>query len=194
MNILANPVQEDGLSAMGPSGPERPRFLGEMSTGGWTPALFRPLSAHLHCYFLQLLEVLQSLTKQLNILSPVKLQSCLLGLSQLPWTPISAGALLPGPWGGGAGRAAPNGGRRPWDRGWPAWYLSSLKNAPVKMYVTPDLATIFPLLLSLPSHCCRRGWLWGLRRGKGVWGLTVWQHSGKRETKCRASWWSLQWR
>lgn len=43
------------------------------------------------------------LTQQLNLLSPVKLQSCLLGLSQSQWTPISAGALLPGPWGGGAG-------------------------------------------------------------------------------------------
>lgn len=44
-----------------------------------------------------------SLTKQLNLLSLVKLQSYLLGLSQLQWTPVSAGLLLPGPWGGGAG-------------------------------------------------------------------------------------------
>ena len=43
------------------------------------------------------------LTQQLNLPSPVKLQPCLLGLSRSQWTSVSAGALLPGPWGGGAG-------------------------------------------------------------------------------------------
>lgn len=62
----------------------------------------------------------------------------------------------------------PNEGGEALGQRWPACYLSNLKNAPVKMYVTPDLATIFPFLLSLPSHCCRRGWLWGLEEERGL--------------------------
>ncbi|XP_023383366.1 prickle-like protein 4 isoform X4 [Pteropus vampyrus] len=77
-----------------------------------------------------------ALTQQLSFLSPIKLQSCLLGVllvtveayfyrSDTAW-PLGKRSWL------SCGSFVPSEGGRPWDRGWHAWYLPSSKNALVR--------------------------------------------------------------
>ncbi|XP_024898497.1 prickle-like protein 4 isoform X5 [Pteropus alecto] len=77
-----------------------------------------------------------TLTQQLSLLSPIKLQSCLPGVllvtveayfyrSDTAW-PLGKRSWL------SCGSFVPSEGGRPWDRGWHAWYLPSSKNALVR--------------------------------------------------------------